>query len=160
VPPTRGHFHHSNTSHLASSVQKFFAPKTNQNETAPTLITRYHLFQPSFFSKTKIFHERSPFWKHGAHKQAHNRAPEEHLWKRLPRTLQTLDNKYGYLLEARGTTLKGPGLNSVIFRVLLTMPHFLFCLTLIYYSTYKLYTSLKNANFYNHDYTQAYYTHG
>ena len=48
--------------------------------------------------------------------------------------LQTLDNKYEYLLEATGTTLKGPGLNSVIFqRVLPTMPHFLFCLTLIYY---------------------------
>jgi len=61
VPPTRGHFHHSNTSHLASSVQKFLGPTTNQNETAPNLITRYHLFQPSFFPKLKFFMKGAHF---------------------------------------------------------------------------------------------------
>jgi hypothetical protein len=61
VAPTRGHFHHTNNSHLASSVQQFLAPKTNQNETAPTLITRYHLFQPSFFPKLKFFMKGAHF---------------------------------------------------------------------------------------------------
>ena len=101
-----------------------------------------------FLPKTKMFHERYPFLKHGAHKQAYNRGTEVHSWKRLPRMLQTLDNKYRRLLEATGTIWMGPGLNSAIFQwVLLTMPHLLFCLNLIYYSIYKFYTSLKNSNF-------------
>jgi len=129
-------------------MQQLLASKMNQHETAPTLITRYHVFQTFFLPKTKIFHERYPFWKHGAYKHAYNRRNEVHSWKRLPRMLQTLDNKYRHLLEATGTIWMRPGLNSTIFQwILLTMPHFLFCLNLIYYSIYKFYTSLKNSNF-------------